>query len=187
MSQMPLISQTCAAFWEIDNRLLHHSKVGGILQGLHYDKEGTLKIDGEDTLPLLQPWGMQSSEDYAPGAPRPSSSERCRQNSPITDRVIAVYRFSSSRKYGFFRRAPADNNESQKGFMEWVASIKDACETAEDGSPDASLKMNAWRPIRFSVGNSTASQLCFTAYIEITIDIPPMFRAERRLAAIREH
>jgi len=187
MSEIPLISQNCAAFWEIDNRLIYHSKVGGILQGLHYDKEGTLKIDGEDTLPLLQPWGIQSAEDYAPGAPRPSNNERCRQNAPITDRVIAVYRFSSSRKYGFFRRNPTDNTESQKGFMEWVACIKDACETAEDMSIDASLKMNCWRPIKFAVSNSSATQLCFTAYIEITVDIPPMFRGERRLAAIREH
>ena len=185
MNEIPLISQTCAAFWEIDNRLIHHSKVGGILQGLHYDKEGTLKIDGEDTLPLLQPWGMQSSEDYAPGAPRELNKQPCRQNAPITDRIVAVYRFSSSRKYGFFRRNPTDNTESQKGYMEWVASIKDACETREDGTADASLMKNAWRPIRFAVGNSSASQLCFTCYIEITIDVPPMFRAERRLAAIR--
>lgn len=187
MSEIPLISQTCAAFWEIENRLIYHSAVGRMLQGLHYDKEGTYKIDGEDTLPLLQPWGMQSEESLAPGAPRPNFNDRCAQNAPITDRIIAVYRFASSRKYGFFRRSPLDNNESQKGFMEWIACIKDACETSTDDVVDASLKMNAWRPVKFSVGNSSASQLCFTAYLEIIIDIPPMFRAERRLAAIREH
>ena len=45
-----------AAAWVIDKRLTYHTGSGKSLDGLNYDTEGTLKVDGEDDLPLLQPW-----------------------------------------------------------------------------------------------------------------------------------
>lgn len=174
------LPQCVAAFWEIDRRIIHHCKLGGMLQGLNYDKEGTFKIDGEDTLPLLQPWTMGSVESYAPSKSGAFTQlDSMNGNAPVTDSVTVAFRVNTSRKYGLFRRVPDKNTDSQKGLMEWVASIKDAIETSVDGVVDTRLNTAAWKPIRFNVGNSNTSQLCYSLFLEITVDSYPMARAQR--------
>lgn len=173
------VPQCAAPFWEIDKRIIHHTKIGGRLQGLHYDKEGTFKIDGEDTLPLLQPWTINSSESNAPIGPSYSAQDAMRANSPVVDTVTVAYRLNTSRKYGLFRRIPDKNTDGQKGLLEWVAAIKDAVETNVDGFTDTRLGNSAWKPIRYTVGPSNTSQLCYSLFLEITVDYPPMDRAQR--------
>lgn len=173
------LPQCVAAFWEVDKRIIYHTRIGEMLQGLHYDKEGTFKIEGEDTLPLLQPWGMSSNESTAKAYAGMSVQDLGHGNSPVSDVVTVAFRISTSRKFGLFRRIPADNTDSQKGLLEWVASIKDAVETSVDRVVDSRLNTAAWTPVRFSVGNSSLSQLCYSVFLEITVDSPPMDRAQR--------
>lgn len=117
-----------AAAWEIDQRIIYHTATGEMLDGLNYDYEGTLKVDGEDDMPLMQPWSVLTNEGLSPGIPSPGNKDAGRKNQPVSETLTLNYRIVGSRKDLWFRRDPQDVNAS-KGFLEWIALIRDAIET----------------------------------------------------------
>ena len=120
--------QAAAAAWEIDQRFLYHTATGEMLDGLNYDSEGTLKVDGEDDLPLVQPWAILTDEDLSPGIPSSGNRDTERKNQPVAETATFIYRVAASRTNLWFRRDPTDATAS-KGFLEWLCLIRDAIET----------------------------------------------------------
>lgn len=173
--------QAAAAAWEINERLIYHSRSDdedALLRGLKYDKEGTFKVDGEDDLPLLQPWAYNFAEEIFAGAPRTNDPEKLA--SPVMNTQTFVYRIATSRKKGWFRRDPTDANQG-KGLIEWIAAIKDAIETTRDGEDevDCSLGGAIAKPPTFRIQESEASQKAFHCYLEVELSLKPNCRAER--------
>jgi hypothetical protein len=177
--------QATAAAWEIEQRIIAHTAVGGLLEGLKYDVEGTLKVEGEDDLPLLQPWNVVSNESIFKGAPNPRSAGLEKANTPCAERLTLIFRVACSRKNGFFRRDPT-NESQEKGFLEWIALIKDAIETPfesgksiEEMSPDARMGGMANTPVQFSIQENTTTQLVFQCYLEVVVELKPWCRGQR--------
>jgi hypothetical protein len=172
--------QTVAAAWEMNERIIHHCQPAGLLAGLKYDKEGIYKIDGEDDLPLLQPWSISFMENLFAGAPSIATSGDKQANQPTSESLTLSFRFASSRKNGWFRRDPT-NTSSKKGMLEWLSLIRDAIETDKEGMTDSRLKRGLVKPILYSIGDSVTTELSFQCYLEVRLDVWPTYRAERRL------
>lgn len=176
--------QAVAAAWEIERRILLHTQAGGMLEGLNYDAEGTLKLEGEDDLPVLQPWGVTLEETLFVGAPASRGAGKDEANVPCYDKLTLVYRFATSRSNGWFRRDPTVET-SEKGFLEWLAVLRDAIElpsTEEDITtvkPDARLSGTANKPVSFAIQENTTTQLSFQCMLEIRLDLKAWCRAER--------
>lgn len=168
------------AAWEIDQRITYHMADGRMLQGLKYDSEGTFKVDGEDTLPLLQPWSVLLNEEIGPGAPRTGANGVATKNATVSETLTLSYRVATSRKYGWFRRDPTDTSVP-KGFMEWIALIRDAMETTADGldNPDAALNLGLLKPVKFAIRESETSQLSYQCLLEVELFLPHYCRTER--------
>jgi hypothetical protein len=167
-----------AAAWELNERLVYHTQPGRMLAGLNYDSEGTLKVDGHDDLPLLQPWTVQIEEGIAPGAPKAAHAGVTRKNTPVAETMTLVFRFGTSRRDGWFRRDPTLTS-ARKGFMEWLALVRDAIETDTQGDADAALNIGALRPVRFSVRENETTQLAFYCYLEVELLVQHYCRTER--------
>lgn len=172
-----------AAAWEINERLIYHMQKGQMLEGLKFDVEGTLKVDGQDNLPLLQPWGVSISETIFPGASRKStgfSLPGAAGNTPIIETLTLGYKIGTARKYGFFRRDPTDAS-ARKGLLEWLSLIRDAVETEAtvDKAIDSRFRLASARPVKFSVTEPETSQLAFWCVLEISLDLQPYCRGER--------
>ena len=172
--------QAVAAVWEVDKRIVHHCLSGHMLAGLKYDKEGTFKLDGEDDLPLLQPWAATFSEDYFAGAPHAGISGADKSNQPTSESLVLTYRFASSRRNGWMRRDPT-NPTQKKGMLEWLSLIRDAIETDVDGVTDSRMGKMIVRPVLFSIGETTTTELSFQCFFEAKLDIWPYHRGERHL------
>ncbi len=172
--------QVVAAAWEIDQRLTYHTQAGNMLDGLKYDKEATFKVDGEDSFPLLQPWAAHFEEDLWVGAPNPRSAGRAPANQPVQETLTLTYRVVTSRKNGWYRRDPTDPTV-QKGYLEWLALIRDAIETPTGASPtpDSRFSSAAVKPVKFTISETRTSQLTFQGSLDVTIYVIPVCRAER--------
>jgi len=169
-----------SAAWTVNERMIYHTQAGRMLAGLNYDSEGTFKVEGHDDLPLLQPWTIGIQEDIFAGAPKFSASGVREKNSPVAETLTLVYRIAVARKHGWFRRDPT-NSSAPKGFIEWLALIRDAMEatTTDPSTSDAALDIGAVKPVRFAVRESDTSQLSFSCYLEVEIAVQPYCRAER--------
>lgn len=172
--------QGVTAAWEINQRLIYHTQPGRMLAGLKYDSEGTLKVDGFDDLPLLQPWTIGLAETLSPGAPKPETSVIGRQNQPVSETQTLVFRFASYRRDGWFRRDPTDGTK-RKGFLEWLSLIRDSMETSADGhnATDAALAGASMKPLTFAIRESETTQLSFSCFLEVEIYLKHYCRAER--------
>lgn len=168
------------AAWEIDRRMIYHTQAGRMLAGLKYDREGTLKVDGFDDLPLLQPYTINIAEESIGGGPRTGTNAAATKNQPVAETLTLVFRIAVSRKHLWFRRDPTDTSAS-KGFMEWIALIRDAMESTPEETPvpDAGLNIGSIRPIRFSVRETETTQLNYAAFLEVEIYVPHYCRTER--------
>ena len=172
--------QSVAAAWELNERIIHHCKSDGLLSGLKYDKEGTLKTDGEDDLPLLQPWSVDFTESFFSGAPTPNTNGVKQANQPTADTLTLTFRLAVSRRAGWFRRDPTTPT-AKKGILEWIALIRDAIETAKDGTIDSRLNSGVVKPVLSLIRETTTTELTFQCFFEVKLDVWPTFRAERRL------
>lgn len=171
--------QFAAAAWEINERLIYHSRDdGGMLRGLKYDKEGTFKVEGEDDLPLCQPYSLNLAESISPGAPR--TNDISKLASPVAGTQTLVYRVAVRRKDGWFRRDPTDSTQA-KGLLEWLALIQDAIETTRDGEDevDCSLDGALMKPPTFRIQETETTQKAFHCYLEVELDIKHHCRGER--------
>lgn len=172
--------QSVAAAWVINERITFHTQTGGMLAGLKFDKEGIYKIDGEDSLPLLQPWAVQFSESYFAGAPHKDISGANQSNQPVVEDLTLTYRVATSRKNGWFRRDPT-NPLQKKGLLEWLSLIRDAVETGVDGDIDSRLLTGVTKPMLYSIGDTATTDLSFQCFFEIKLQVWPTHRAERSL------
>lgn len=170
-----------AAAWELNERLIYHTQPGRMLAGLNYDSEGTLKIDGEDDLPLLQPWSFQLTESAAIGN---MTGDAALKNQPVMPMHTLTFRLATSRNNLFFKRNPTDNTVA-KGLMEWVALIGDAIETTADGNDtvDAGLAGTCEKPLGLSINETETSQRAFHCFLEITLH--PQHHCRGQRSAIR--
>jgi hypothetical protein len=176
--------QSVAAAWELNERIIHHCQPGGILAGLKYDKEGTFKVDGEDDLPLLQPWSIDFTEAYFAGGPKLEHNGVPQGNQPTADALTLTFRLAVSRRAGWFRRDPTSSS-AKKGLLEWISLIRDAIEIKNDGSIDARLNLGIVRPVLTSIGDTNTTELSFQCFFEVRLDIHPTYRGERRLSRPR--
>ena len=169
-----------SAAWEIDRRLIYHTQAGRLLAGLKYDQEATLKVDGYDDLPLLQPYTINIDEAISPGAPKSGTNGPTLKNTPVAETLTLVYRVAVSRKHLWFRRDPTDSTQP-KGFLEWLALIRDAIESTPEATPtpDSALNIGAIKPVSFSIRETETTQLCFAAFLEVVIAVPHYCRRER--------
>jgi hypothetical protein len=178
--------QFLAAAWEVEKRILDHTgNEDGLLKGLHYDSEGTLKVDGEDQFPLLQPWSVHTTEKIFAGAPSDRGKGVDKSNPPVEPELVLTFRLAASRKHKWFRRDPTDESKP-KGFLEWLALVCDAIETPydEEVDPDerpvdSRLSKGLIRPVAFAIRESECSQLRFQSFLEITLGVRAMCRGER--------
>jgi hypothetical protein len=171
--------QVAAAAWEINERLVFHTQAGQMLAGLNYDKEGTLKVEGEDDLPVLQPWAVHFNEELFAGAPNVRSQGRSEANQPVAETLTLTFRVATSRRDGWFRRDPTDTTK-RKGLIEWLALIRDAIETPTTGTvPDSRFVGGASKPVTYSIPETKTSQLSFQCSLDVTVMLRPVCRAER--------
>jgi len=171
--------QVTAAVWVMNERLVYHTQPNNMLAGLKYDREGTLKVDGKDDLPLLQPWSLNISESLFAGAARKSdTSTISHRNQPVVEELTLVFRVACRRDRGFMRRNPSDPT-SQKGILEWLALIRDAIETDPSGVVDSSLNNSTSKPMKFSVQETETTQLAFHTFLEVVLTLHPSHRGER--------
>lgn len=170
-----------AAAWEMNERLIYHTQPGRILAGLNYDQEGTLKIDGEDDMPLLQPWAFGLTEDAAPGG---LTGAAALNNQPVMPTQTITFRLATNRNKLWFRRDPTIAANG-KGIVEWVAAIVDAIETTADGNNvvDAGLSGTCEKPLRASISETETTQRAFHSFLEITLY--PQHHCRGQRSAIR--
>lgn len=176
--------QSVAAAWELNERIIHHCQAGGLLAGLKYDKEGTYKIDGEDDLPLLQPWSVSFTEAHFAGGPRVAQNGPLEGNQPTGDSLTLTFRLATSRRAGWFRRDPTSTS-AKKGLLEWICLIRDAFEITNQGSTDARLNTGIVKPVLTSIGDTTTTELSFQCFFEVRLEVWPTYRGERRLTKQR--
>lgn len=163
--------------WVVNERLIYHSQNGRMLDGLKYDKEGRMKVDGYDDMPALQPLSLAHTEEISPGQ---ISGQGSRANTPIAPTVVLTFRLYCARRDFFFRRTPESGGK--KGLLEWVALVCDAIETTTDGldEPDSRLLNTLEKPVSFStLENDTPSQLAFETFLEVTLPTRHYCRGER--------
>lgn len=172
--------QAVAAVWEVDRRIIYHCGAGRMLSGLKYDKEGTMKLDGEDDLPLLQPWTINFTEEYFAGAPHSAINDKKYANQPTIETLTLSFRLAASRRNGWIRRDPT-NAAQKKGFLEWISLIRDAIETDVDGVTDSRMGTGIVKPVLFSTGETTTTELSFQCFLEAKFDVWPYHRGERHM------
>lgn len=176
--------QSVAAAWELNERIVYHCQPNGMLAGLKYDKEGTFKLDGEDDLPLLQPWSVDFTEAHMAGGPRLTQNGPLEANQPTADSLTLTFRLAGSRRAGWFRRDPTSAT-AKKGLLEWIALIRDAIETRKDGSTDSRLNAGIVKPVLTSIGDTNTTELSFQCFFEVRLEVWPTYRGERRLTRPR--
>ena len=176
--------QSVAAAWELNERIIYHCQPNGILAGLKYDKEGTFKVDGEDDLPLFQPWSIDLTESFFAGAPTPNNNGPNQANQPTADTLSLTFRLAVSRRVGWFRRDPTSLS-AKKVMLEWLALIRDAVETNKEGVIDSRLNCGVVKPMLCSIRETNTTELSFQCFFEIKLDVWPTYRAERRLSRPR--
>jgi len=164
-----------AAAWVLNERIIHHSQSGGLLEGLKFDKEGTYDVDGESDLPLLQPLAVSLTEKVGPGF---GASGAQGKNGTISPTWTMTYRLATSRRRLLFRRNP-DVISEPKGFMEWACAIIDAMEINQDGALDAGLEGSIESPMLVNIGENTASQLSFQGIMQVVLHTKNHCRGER--------
>lgn len=172
--------QSVAAAWELNERIIHHCQAGGLLAGLKYDKEGTYKIDGEDDLPLLQPWAINFTEAHFAGGPRLSQNAPLAGNQPTADSLSLTFRLATSRRAGWFRRDPTSAT-AKKGLLEWIFLIRDSIEIDKQGGIDSRLNAGVVKPVLTSIGDTSTTELSFQCFFDIKLEVWPTYRGERRL------
>lgn len=180
MNKLYSTFQSAAAAWVINERLIAHTQPSQILAGLKYDAEGTFKVDGHDDLPLCQPYTISFEENASGGAPRAANSGIDLKNQPVAETMTLIYRVSSARKNGWFRRDPTDSTKA-KGFIEWLGLIRDAMETPthDNELSDAGLMGTLIKPVRYSLRESETTQLAFSGFLEVELALHPYCRKER--------
>jgi hypothetical protein len=174
------IMRSSAAVWELDNRLAYHTQPGKMLAGMKYDREGTLKADGKDDLPLIQPWSINFDEALFPGAPSPGANSIARKNHNAAETLILVYRLGFRRDHAFCRRDPT-NVSAPKGMVEWLCLIRDAMETSAASDPiiDSGLAGSLMRPLGFAIRESETTQMAYYTFLEVTLPLHVACRAGR--------
>jgi hypothetical protein len=156
------------------------------LAGLKYDKEGTMKVDGEDDLPLLQPWAVSFNEAYYGGMAHSGISDPKHGNQPILEELTLTYRVVCSRRNGWFRRDPL-NSSQKKGLIEWLALIRDAIETDKQGIVDSRFNRSASQPILYSISDTETTELSFQCYFEAKMKLWPYHRSERHFVRAQQN
>jgi len=165
------------AAWEVNERLIYHTRAGRMLAGLKYDHEGTLKVDGKDDFPLLQPWSINLEETVMPGAPRGRVAGQNFSNSPVSESLTLVFRFGALRTSLFMRRAITPSGKL--GALEWLAKIRDAIETDRQGIIDPSLNNTIIKPITFKIQETETTQMAYTTFLEVVLPLNVVCRGER--------
>lgn len=171
------IMQLVAPAWVMNERLIYHSQTGRMLDGLEYDVEGKLSVDGYDDYPLLQPWSLSTTENISPGAHDPNATQG---STPIAPTVTVTFRLNCARRDFFFRRDPTLGGK--KGMLEWLALIQDAIERKADGSDqaDARLDNTLEEPVSFRLLDSeTVSQSSFQSFLEVSLPTRHYCRSQR--------
>lgn len=158
-------------FWVIDQRLTYHTAQSGrLLWGLKYDPTLAHQVRGVRDLPFIMPYVYTDAETIGPGAKMGSNA------SPQWDALTLQFWLSSRKDFGLFQRDPTG---SQFGLLDWIAKVRDAIETTEDGIIDDRLDSTACRPIGFAVRENDVSELSWTALLEITIQTDTYGRGTR--------
>ena len=153
--------------WALEERILHHKATGERLEGLKYDAFGTIEIKGISDLPLLQPIGLTEREDMSVGG---GASPMAVGNVPRVDVYEVRYLLQVDKKNGLFRTDPVTNTSTKKmGLAEWSARIRDALETNTSGTVDALLGGMVVKPMTFTVEDSGAEQIAWTAVLVVTL------------------
>jgi len=168
--------------WVIDRRLTYHTEKekDRLLDGLTYDREGTVEIDGMEDLPMCQPLTISDQEGWAPGGGGTLGT-------PIMVSTAFQLLVAAKREYGLFRRDPTaiisgdDANYMGVGVLEWVNKIRDAVERKVDGTDavDALLEGSISKPVLTTVRDMPVTDLAWTMLIEFRIDIESICRGAR--------
>ena len=167
-----------SAVWEVAKRLSYHTQSGQMLAGLNYDKEGKFRVEGRDTLPMIQPWSFNVDEETFAGALNPSSQVMGSINSPLRQTISLSYRIGFDREYMFIRH-DVDDETARKGALGWISLIKDAIETNEEGLADSGLNQSLSEPLKYFVTETETSQLAFYATLEVSLVLRPICRTLR--------
>jgi hypothetical protein len=175
MSTILSVPQFVAPLWVIMKRLDLHSRPGGMLAGLHWSREGILRVASVNKLPSLQPYFAEYDGAHGEGATRPGTG---RNNSTVRDTITFKIELSSDVKDGFVRADP-ERSGSKPGHYEWAGLIMDAIETDETGTTDATLERSVSEPILFALREPEPSELSFSTIIEITLKSQFYVRAQR--------
>lgn len=161
--------------WVIDQRLEFHTKAGGILEGLKYDREGVVEVDGTDDLPYVQNLTISDEEGYGF-----ATGNRDIQNQRKLFLIV-----SAERQYGLFRRDPdeeiTDSCIQGIGVMEWVERVRDAIETRGDVTEviDPFLEHTVTKPVVSSIREAPTSDKTWSLVIEINLEMGSTDRGTR--------
>lgn len=171
--------QATAAAWEVERRIAEHCKEGGMLEGLHTEREGTIKVTGADDLPALQRVGLLMTESIFAGAHNTNSTQG---STPVQLEWVLAYRITTDQEYGFVRLDPETQGKEGCGLMEWLALIMDAIETVPEDTTekhDALLNKTCSKPVAFRITEVDPDQFGNTAVLEVVITAAPTCRGER--------
>lgn len=168
------VPQFVAPLWVILKRLDYHTRKGGMLDGLHWYREGIMRANAVNKLPALQPYFAEWEGEHGPGA----TTDNGRKNSVVRDTVTIKLELSSDVKDGFVRASP-DKPTEKLGHYEWAALICDAIETNEAGAIDAMLERSLGEPLLFALREPEPSEMSFSTIIELTLKPRLYARGER--------
>lgn len=163
----------------IEERIRYQAVEGGqrLLDGITFDREGTLQPVGRDLLPLVQLASYNATEQIFGGAPRPGTA---RGNTPlVTVGILEIYIFTYS-GYGYSRQDPLDE-EDGRGLLEWVALVQDAIERKPQLSfeADAFLEGSLCKPVKFEVRDNFLSDQSLGVLLALEWTTQPYCRSER--------
>lgn len=184
------IAISLGPLWVIDKRLAYHSTsgTGRILDGINYDREGTLNIDGREDLPYVQPITFNDTEGWAVGGGSSGSRLGGTQTA-----IKSIMRFSllisSRREFGLFERDPTvtptgdDLNYTGTGVLEWAQKVRDAIERTADGQEktDALLESTVSKPVLSVLREAPVSDLSWSVMLDLQIDIESICRGARSI------
>lgn len=182
------IAISLGPLWVIDQRLEFHSLLGSgrILDGIKYDREGKLEIDGRKDLPQVQPITLSDTEDWAPGA---AGIKSMGTQTAIKTSIAFTLLVQAKREYGLFQRDPtatlSDNDKNYKGtgVLEWAARVRDAIERTTDGmdKTDSLLEQTISKPILTTITDAPVSDLAWSVLVQLQIDIESICRGARSI------
>ena len=156
---------------ELAKRIRHHSKEGGMLDGINFRKVPLSLVEGVDNLPAVTMIEYTDMEGYFDGAKTglKKSTNIIRSESQIS------FLLSFNKDHAFF----SETGAKPWGYMDWVERFKDSIETDINGDIDLTLNGTCVQPMVTHVREGEISDVTWNILFEVELYPKPYQRGTR--------